>query len=80
MRCRLNSLASAQVPLRYGRPDLAETVKAVAASRPYLKSPKGYEGCMGVWSAGPKAMNNIVYECVGQTGGDVRLYPLAYEM
>lgn len=78
--CRLNSLAAAQVPLLFGRPDLTESVRSVAASRPYLEFPKGYEGSMGVWSAGPKAMNNIVYAAVGRTAGDVRLYPLAYEM
>lgn len=73
MHCRLNTLTSNQVPLRQGRPDLAAEVNTVGAS-------VGFSGCLGVWSAGPKAMNNIVYEVAGRMGGDVRLFPLAYEM
>ena len=59
--------------LRTGRPDLTAVVKEIAEDR--------VSGdCMGVWSAGPKTMNNIVYEASGRLGGDVRLFPLAYEM
>lgn len=66
-------MASAQVPLKSGRPDLTAVINSVAEARIN-------NGCMGVWSAGPKAMNNIVYEAAGRCGGDVRLFPLAYEM
>eukprot|EP00892_Ulva_mutabilis_P005804 jgi/Ulvmu1/3596/UM017_0008.1 len=69
----LNTLVATQVPLQAGRPDIAGAINAVAASRTN-------GACMGVWSAGPKAMNNIVYETAGRIGGDVRLFPLAYEM
>lgn len=73
VQCRLSSLSTASVTLNTGRPDLTAVVKEVAANR-------GSGDCMGVWSAGPKAMNNLVYEASGRLGGDVRLFPLAYEM
>lgn len=64
-------MASSQVVVKSGRPDMPAAVKEVAA---------GLSGCMGVWSAGPKAMNNSIYAAAGQTLKDIRLFPLAYEM
>jgi hypothetical protein len=71
--CRLQHLSAAQVPLQRGRPDLVAAINDMASMR-------GDKACMGVWSAGPKAMNSIVYEATGRLCGDVRLFPLAYEM
>lgn len=66
-------MASLQVAVTSGRPDMPAAVREVAAGL-------GGGECMGVWSAGPKAMSNFVYAAVGQAGGEVHLFPLAYEV
>jgi hypothetical protein len=73
VRFRLNGVTSAQVEVQTGRADFPAVVKAIAAER-------GSGECMGVWCSGPKTMNNVVYEAVGRLGGDVRFFPVSYEM
>ena len=55
-----------------GRPDVAGIIQDVASTRT--------TGCMGVWSAGPSILNSTVYAATARLRGDVRYFPLAYEL
>lgn len=72
--CRLKTLECPQVRLEAGRPDVLDVVRTFAATR------DDEHCCLGIWSAGPEALNKTVHKAAGRLSGDVRLFPLAYNL